>query len=143
MLIVFGERNYGSVDRCPGFGHVETRFTHIQFLPILPMGSYFVPEADASVAIKIPLSAKSIFVAWARAGLVLLIAVAALLGVAEWSDGSKTNAVNAWIVTATLYLVFDLLRLCPGIGRATDRRADQLRAAVGAIVEDERPPMAA
>jgi hypothetical protein len=39
MIIVWGSRLYGKVDAVPGLFHVATRFGHIWYLPLIPMGS--------------------------------------------------------------------------------------------------------
>lgn len=68
MLIIYGQDFYGKVDAIRGVGHVETRFDHLYFFPILPQGSELVLayDRDGCSRIAIPTSFKSVLVAWAR-----------------------------------------------------------------------------
>jgi hypothetical protein len=67
-LIVFGTRLFGKVDAVPGMFHVATKFFHINFLPLVPTGSWLVVEQDGSRwrGVEIPVSMKSVAVAWIR-----------------------------------------------------------------------------
>lgn len=44
MIIIFGERMYGKVDRVPGVCYVITIFAHLNFIPLIPVRSYIVVE---------------------------------------------------------------------------------------------------
>lgn len=69
MFFIAGQDSYGKVDEVPGVGHVETRFDHLYFLPLLPQGSELVLacDRDGRSRVAIPTSFKSVLVAWARA----------------------------------------------------------------------------
>jgi hypothetical protein len=75
MLILHGTRLYGKVDEVPGLFHVATLFFHVQFIPVLPrrsvlvLGDHF--RTGRQRALAIPLSGKSVLMAWLRAVLVL------------------------------------------------------------------------
>src|SRR5450631_2860639 len=49
MIIYYGTRMYGSVDQV-GTASVRTRFFHISFLPIVPLGSYAVLDQGSGAA---------------------------------------------------------------------------------------------
>lgn len=68
MYISWGTDLYGSVDEIPGVGHVATKFGFINYVPILPMGTYFVvaQTGDGWRGVDLPVSFKSILVAWLR-----------------------------------------------------------------------------
>lgn len=66
MLIVFGSRNMGETDSVPGLFYVATRFFHFQYLPLVAEKSYLVLPALSNRVVEIPLSQKSIGVAWLR-----------------------------------------------------------------------------
>jgi hypothetical protein len=70
-MVVWGTRFCGPVDKLEGYGEVRTRFFHIWFLPLLPLGSTFVVEdlPDGVRGFKVGLSLKSVFLAWSRTGL--------------------------------------------------------------------------
>lgn len=44
MIVIFGERMYGKVDRVPGVCYVITIFAHLNFIPLIPTRSYIVIE---------------------------------------------------------------------------------------------------
>lgn len=72
-MIIFGTRIFGSTDsvafgseRKPAY-HVVTKFFHVQFIPFVPLSSYLVLDfLQGKRAISIPLSGKSIGIAWLR-----------------------------------------------------------------------------
>ena len=44
MVIVWGTLEAGKVDEVPKLFHVETRFGHVYYLPLIPLGSVAVFE---------------------------------------------------------------------------------------------------
>lgn len=56
----------GETDSVPGVFYVATRFFHVQYLPLVAEKSYLVLPALGNRAVEIPLSQKSIGVAWLR-----------------------------------------------------------------------------
>jgi hypothetical protein len=68
MFIVWGSQLYGKTDEVEGIGHVATRFGHLYYVPLIPMGSQFITghEGDNYFGAPIPLSFKSIGIAWLR-----------------------------------------------------------------------------
>jgi hypothetical protein len=81
MVVVWGSRLYGRVDAIPGLGYVATQFGHFDYIPLIPMGSHFVlaQDGDAWRGIRVPLSGKSVLIAWLRTLLVLAAIVGALV----------------------------------------------------------------
>ncbi|MEM7234280.1 MAG: hypothetical protein AAF517_19030 [Planctomycetota bacterium] len=67
-MIIFGTRNYGKTDNIADSFHVSTRFFHIWFVPLLPLGSYLMAETtdDEDWGISVPFSFKSTLLGWAR-----------------------------------------------------------------------------
>ena len=63
-MIVFGTRLFGWVDEIEGAGIVATRFFHVMWIPLIPMGSVFMVDDERGASIS--LSLKSIVVAWVR-----------------------------------------------------------------------------
>lgn len=90
MIIIFGQKMYGKVDRVPGLCYVVTQFAHLNFLPLIPTGGYIIIEGTESGGEfrgkPIGLSLKSVFAGYVRVwlGLITLIcggiALANLLG---------------------------------------------------------------
>ena len=131
MFITFGTRNFGSVDRVPGCGHVATRFFHIQFVPLIPTASLAVPSGQPDVGLRIPMSLKSIVMGWFNAFLVLALATAILFLIVCCLESDVEGAIwsaNAVGLAAAVYLT---LRNTPGIGKANEARAAELRALLG------------
>ena len=67
-MIFYGMRHYGPVDRIEGVGLIKTRFIHIWFIPVVPMGSTFVTREteDGVYGVSVGLNARSVAVAWIR-----------------------------------------------------------------------------
>ena len=68
MIVIHGSRLYGKVDRVPGLFHVATRFFHIYYIPLIPLGSTVVvaETKEGWKGIKVGLSLKSILITWGR-----------------------------------------------------------------------------
>jgi len=96
-MIVYGMRHYGPVDRIENVGVVKTRFIHIWFVPLIPIGSTFVlSETDDGVqGVGVGLNIRSILVAWTRTGCLLggfaALSGGILTGLATVVDGSKAG----------------------------------------------------
>lgn len=69
MVIIWGSQLYGKTDEIQGIGHVATRFGHLYYIPLIPMGSMFITgqEGEHYLGAPISLSARSVLLAWARA----------------------------------------------------------------------------
>lgn len=128
MIVIFGSRLFGQVDKAPGLGSISTEFLHIQYFPLIPLKSFFISESSEIATEKIPLSWKSVLVAWSRACLIMGFAMAAIFAALEFSDGSKSNGITAIVFCVAFLCVFDLLRSTRGIGRASRTKEEQFRA---------------
>lgn len=80
MIVIFGEKSYGKVDRVPGVCYVVTIFAHLNFLPLIPLRSYIVIEGTESGGEfrgkEISVSLKSALAGYARAWVGLVAAAA-------------------------------------------------------------------
>jgi hypothetical protein len=84
MVIIWGQRMYGRVDRFAG-SHVATRFFHLYYVPLIPLSSWLVlAEHDEGrfQGIQVPLQLRSVMLAWTRLASVgaAIGAVAAIAG---------------------------------------------------------------
>jgi hypothetical protein len=83
MVIIWGSVNAGKVDEVPGgMFHVVTRFGHLYYVPLIPMGSFIVLEkmSDGSFnGAPIPMSFKSILAGWIRGGSIVAM-IGAVIG---------------------------------------------------------------
>src|SRR3954451_16881728 len=88
MFFIFGSRLWGKVDEVPGLFHVGTRFGHINFVPLIPMQSYVILSQDGGSVrgVQIPLSGKSILIAWGRAVGALSAIIAGIAGLVTLSS---------------------------------------------------------
>lgn len=85
-MIVYGTRHYGKVDRlgldAKGGPYVATRFAHVYFLPLIPLGSTLVlaESGNGVEGLKLSLSGKSVLFAYLRNWSVFLVGVFGLIG---------------------------------------------------------------
>ncbi len=90
MIGIWGNRLFGRVDYVPGLGHVATRFFHLFYVPLVPLGSQVVPE-EGPGALPIAACGKSIAIAYLRA-ICALAAAVSLLGAAAAQGGDRWTA---------------------------------------------------
>lgn len=85
MLIIYGTRMYGRIEECGG-SYLGTRFVHLWYLPVVPIGSHLVlrSHGDGSFqGIAVPLSLRSVVAAYLRVwGVVLMLCCLLALGAA-------------------------------------------------------------
>ena len=109
-MIIFGTRLFGETDRVPGLFHVTTRFFHIDFLPLVPIASYVVFETRrggttrSSGGIAIPVSGKSIMVAWIRA-IACICLIGTFIAMMITKDESGLGSI-AFLSSLTGFLTF-------------------------------------
>lgn len=130
MIFVWGTRLYGKVDEVPGLFHVATKFFHIWFLPLIPLGSHVVIEKSWNKwrGVPITLSGKSTLIALARVWLFAGALFVGFLGLLFL--GGRPPHLAASIITE----LFAVLLLAGGIAawvvksarHATYERAVQL-----------------
>jgi hypothetical protein len=94
MIVFYGTRMYGKVDQVPGLFYVGTQFFYLQFVPLIPVGSYLVFEGsekdDRFHGVKIGLSGKSVLFAYGRLAAFVgaaATAVLAVIGLVRWGEG--------------------------------------------------------
>jgi hypothetical protein len=132
MVIVYGSRLMGRVDRVPGLFHVATRFGHIYYLPLIPLQSFLVmaEQGDQFRGVPIPMSGKSILFAWARAGLFLMTIVAIMVAVMALTD-RHMKAAGPVIFAVLCAAAFALLMWFRGCTHCGYDRAEKLARAAG------------
>src|SRR5688572_3214435 len=65
MLIIFGRRFAGKVDRVPGLFFVKTYFTHVYGLPCLPLASFLLWDGPKPLrGVPIPFCWRSVLKGW-------------------------------------------------------------------------------
>ncbi len=91
MVIIYGTRLCGVVDEMPDGSYVATRFFHIMYIPILPLRTYWVisEEGRSFRGHRLPLSLKSILVAFLRTFLLALGLGAIAVGILAMVEGVR------------------------------------------------------
>jgi hypothetical protein len=144
MFVHFGNHYYGKVDVVPNLCYVATRFFHVNFVPLIPLGSCIIVDGsekgDNFQGIQTSLSLKSIFVAWLRAALYGITVAIVVLGIVtgaeqfqagHWQAFSRHaigTVVAASVSSFVLWLTYRL-------SRARYERAVQLGLELGLEAE--------
>ena len=127
MFIVYGFARYGRVDDVPGIGYVDTMFFHIMFVPIYPACSdFFFDRGDGNWRSAIvPVSLKSVFVAWLRAACLVVAAWYSVRVLNTFIDRPVDPALfRHWIVLIVSNLTtWSATLFIPFITRASYQRA--------------------
>jgi hypothetical protein len=136
MIIIYGSKLYGKVDVVPGLFHVETKFGHLWYIPLIPLESFVVlgKSGDGFNGIKIPMSFKSILYAWLRAGTLVAAIFATFITISMFDSGS-----SAWVTPAIVGLsalaTFCVLSFHKGSTHASRKRAYQIGEKIGITQE--------
>ena len=133
MIIVWGSGLYGDVDAVPGIGHVETKFGHVYYLPLIPTGSHFVFEktADGWRGVPIEMSFKSILVAWLRTVLGFIALGAIIVTAIEFAGHRITGAIGGSVATVALIAMFIATKRMTFFTTASYERAKELATTIG------------
>jgi hypothetical protein len=129
MILIWGSTFYGKTDEVPGLYYVTTRFGHLWYLPLIPLGSYLIlAGSDDKQGVEIPFSGKSMLLGWGRAGTFLAGVISAIVwltspkGVIPWIPAALSVASIAGFTVLTFGKMFR---------RASYERALQLGKHVG------------
>lgn len=130
MFVVFGTRPYGRIDDHDG-EHQVTRFGHLWYVPIIPLGSYWVM---GEAGIETPLRVKSMLAGYGR---VTAPAVAGLIlvGVGPFSIAA------ALLCAAPLLVLSALTWTWRALPTSKQRRSDFNYAAFGTRCEPRFMPV--
>jgi hypothetical protein len=127
MFIIFGSKNYGKVDHIPGLCYVATQFVHINFVPVWPIKSYVILDGTeqhgAFQGMAIPMSWKSIFLGWLRAGLICAAGLALIVALFAATVNKSLVAAVAVAAVPVFGLVYWLTHRAR---RPSEQRAVQL-----------------
>mmetsp|Transcript_33158 Transcript_33158/g.75006 ORF Transcript_33158/g.75006 Transcript_33158/m.75006 type:complete len:168 (-) Transcript_33158:148-651(-) len=140
-MIIFGTRMFGGTDAVPDLFFVQTKFFHVNFLPLWPIQTYLVLQGRTTRAVAIPMSGKSIMVAWIRCiGGIVVLAALVLLMVAIFGDNDLGIAPAGKRPAAAAFVFFGLscglqylLMTHGSLRRASHERAGELCSALGPI----------
>ena len=133
MSLHFGTKLMGKVDEVPRMGYVSTQFFHVNYLPLIPTGTYFVLEesGDNFRGVTLPLSFKSILVAWLRAALFLGFIGTVIASIIMFSEHKTPQAIGAGVGGVLIVALFFGTYYLPFISRASYHRAMDLAERIG------------
>lgn len=134
MVVFFGTQMYGKVDKVPMLGHVATSFFYLQFVPLVPLGSYLVLD-DGQGHIGVGFSFKSLLVAWLRTALLCGAVAIAIAGIVATGQRSVPLMVATVGGTALCLIAWYGSYYFPFVGTASYDRAMALADQVGATPE--------
>jgi hypothetical protein len=133
MMVFFGIRLYGRINRVPGAFFVATEFFHVMLIPLIPLRTWLVIEPMTKSGLadhewqgsKLPISLASVLLGWTRGwlgalGAFSLAAALATLGGPHSPDDARAVVLlnlGCWVSFFALPLLF---------GNATFERARRL-----------------
>jgi hypothetical protein len=137
MAVHIGTKLMGKVDEVPRLGYVATQFFHVNYLPLIPTGTYFVlgEAGDEFQGVAIPFSPKSILMAWLRAALFLAFILAVVFTIIAVADKKTPAAIGLGVGGGLVIAAFCATYYIPFISRAGYHRAIELGRRVGATDE--------
>lgn len=124
MIVLFGTKSYGKVDKIPGVCHVATDFLHLQLVPLIPVGTFAIFSDNHRV--RLPLSFKSIATAWFRVLLLLCGAATCLFAITGFEENPLSDGVVWSAITAAIIAVAVITYRLPGLGMASKSRQSEL-----------------
>lgn len=132
MIIVYGTRCYGRADVIEGLGHVTSRFVHIMFVPLIPIGTIFLMDGDRGI--NLPFSFKAAVSGWLRAG-AILTGLGMLAGaVANFGDGEIILGVACFVIAALAFGAFPLFGML--FGKCSPARRAEIMGMLGLSPHD-------
>jgi hypothetical protein len=137
MVIIWGSGLYGKVDEVPQLCHVATRFGHLYYIPLIPLGSYavFDKSGDQFSGAPIPLSGKSVVMAWLRAACVVGAAVSGVAAIINFAGHQVPMAAALLILAMMLVTLFAATKKAKFFTQASYERAVRLSERVGLTPE--------
>jgi hypothetical protein len=129
--MIFGMRLFGRVYVVPGVCHVATRFFHVSFVPLIPLGSWIVVSEDYSSwrGIKTRISLPSILMAWFRTALVFGLIIAIICAVSLGAMSHNSSMLAGFVGAALGFLIVRWLSY--RFSKASPQKARQLVMALG------------
>ena len=117
----------------PSLFHVTTRFGHLWYLPLIPLGSFLLIEGNTDAegnprGIEIPFSFKSFLLGWLRAGTLI---GAIILGITGLVAGRGGPAWNVLMIAAGFLITFLWLTYSKTCRHASYSRAVELAKLLG------------
>lgn len=133
MAVHFGTKLMGKVDEVPRIGYVSTKFFHVNYLPLIPTGSYFIlqEQGDQFQGVTIPISFKSVAVAWLRSSTFFMFLFGVIFCVIFLSEKKNGAAIGVGALAALGVALFWASYYIPLVSRASYQRAMDLAHRIG------------
>lgn len=136
MFVIYGTRLMGKVDHVENLGYVSTQFFHLNFVPLIPTGSYLIlaENGDDFRGVSLPLSFKSILVAWLRAGCFFAFigcTIGALVCIGGGNPQEFVTGITCGAIAILSIATFIATYYLPFFSKASYRRAMQIADIVG------------
>ncbi|WP_425613808.1 hypothetical protein NA78x_003652 [Anatilimnocola sp. NA78] len=133
MAIHFGTKLMGKVDEVPRIGYISTQFFHVNYVPLVPTGTYFILEehGDEFRGVSIPISFKSILVAWLRAALFIGFVIGVIGCIVTIAEKQTGRAIALGSLAALSMAGFWGTYYIPLVSRASYHRAMELAQRIG------------
>lgn len=143
-MIIYGTRTYGRVDQIQDLGAVETKFFHVFWVPLIPVGSFFVFDDDEGLddgekrVRAVPFSFKSMITGWSRALLALFGLSGSVSGIMGLTEGTRDKEVLLILALGAVcwflfFIVGALAKHC------SDQRRHDLLVVLGYAVPPTTP----
>src|SRR5882672_11329916 len=124
MVVIYGSKLSGKVDAVPGLGFVATKFAHIYYVPLIPSQGWLVISQSGNTwrGVRIPMSAKSVFMGWARA-IAVLAGIGGIIGTVVAANHSGGDFMAPLLTALFAWGFFAFSKMYKGITKASYRRA--------------------
>ena len=130
-MIVWGSRFYGKVDAVPGLFYIVTRFGHLWFIPLIPMGTYLILDEEGEErGLEISFSFKSMLLGWLRGACVMATLFLFIIAFVANTDGDTMYSIILAVLTIFPIGLFTLTKM-PFVQQADYDRARQLAIEAG------------
>jgi len=133
VAIHFGTKLMGKVDEVPRVGYISTQFFHINYLPLIPTGTYFILEekGDEFQGVSLPISFKSVLVAWLRAALFLGFVAGVIGCIISFAEKQTAGAISLGVLASLAMAGFWGTYYIPLVSRASYQRAMEIADRIG------------
>ncbi|HEY4330788.1 MAG TPA: hypothetical protein VGN88_13690 [Phycisphaerae bacterium] len=131
MYLQIGQRPYGKCDVVPELFYVATWFFHVNFFPLVPLGSRLILSRTGSTyqTVRIPFSFKSLFYAWVRTaffGAMLAAAFWVIITATDDRERRDTGLAIPIIVASFCAIVYAFVMIYPRRKMPSYQRACKL-----------------
>jgi hypothetical protein len=131
MYVHIGTRPFGKCDVVPELFYVATWFFHVNFVPLVPLGTRLVlaKAGEKYYVVNIRFSLKSLLFAWLRMGLLAGAVVTGIMAIVGFTDKRPVPEIDGPVmltIAALLALLFAVVMIYPRRKMPSYERACEL-----------------